>query len=106
MRRRVSLKMDVKEFERILATRSVNFAEVGRLVGLTRQAVNVWITEERIAPRALSTLATKLNLSADEVSAILGPQRKKNRRKKFLQTKMAKLAERMAKIYLEMDEEE
>ena len=64
------IRINSKALRKSMSHRQQSLASLEGPLGVSRQAINGWLSKDRIPPRKLSTLANKLNLSAEELEAI------------------------------------
>jgi len=76
----VRLKIDSERLRAAIGSK-VTWSEIAEKYGVTRQAVNGWLSEGRIPPRALAEITKDLGLSPDTVKEILAPSEKEPKKK-------------------------
>ena len=59
-----------REAFKIHVKKRTSFSSMALELGVTKQAVNGWLSRNRMPPRALSKLAKNLNLTMDEINSI------------------------------------
>lgn len=79
-RNSVSLRIDGQMLRKILKDHDLNFSERAASYGITRQAFNNWLSENRIPARALVELALDLKLSKEQIDQFLIGSNEKEKR--------------------------
>ena len=64
------IRVNSTALRKSMSCRQQPLASLEAPLGVSRQAINGWLSKNRIPPRKLSILANKLNLSAEELKAI------------------------------------
>jgi transcriptional regulator with XRE-family HTH domain len=74
-RKPISLNINVDAFRKAVGDK-LTWSDIAEKYGVTRQAVNGWLQDGRIPPRALMEIMKELKLEPEIVKAILEPYQK------------------------------
>lgn len=80
-RQTVNLAIDTELLKSIVKEKET-WTERAQKYGVTKQAVSGWLTSGRIPPRALVEIVRDLDLTPEQVEAILAPQKEKAEERK------------------------
>lgn len=74
----VKLRIDSEKLRNFLDGK-ITLVEAAAICGVTKQAVNNWLSEHEIRPRMLAEIVRAADLSAIQVEEVLAPQLKKRK---------------------------
>lgn len=84
-RKSVMLDIDSTKLREAIADRST-FSDLAQKYGVTRQAINNWLNDGKIPPRALVEIARDLDLLPEVIEQILAPSTEKHKNPKIVIT--------------------
>lgn len=77
----IMLRVDSEVLRRLISGKET-FSERAQKFGISKQALNQWMTDGKMPPRAIAELVHDLDIGIDDVNALLEPQRKASAEKK------------------------
>lgn len=99
---KVSIKIDLRRFQRAIPKHRGALSEIAEWCGVSRQAVNNWLKNGSLPPKALAVLAEKLGWNASDITEITAPQQSENERR--LVVRQAKAMKEIFRVLAEFIE--